>query len=136
MIQSYIYIYTLFFIFFYIIVCHRMLNISPCAVQRALFFIQPIYNSWHLLILNSQFFPLHPTSLLAHTYRNKENILFSDHYRNMGPIIKGVFYLCVTLRVYIYVAQYDSCVYMGFLMGCSPWDHRVRHGLATKQWST
>ena len=76
-IQWYIYIHTLFFIFFYIIVCHRMLNIGPCAVQRALFFIQPIYNSWHLLILNSQFFPLHPTSLLAHTYRNKESILWS-----------------------------------------------------------
>ena len=103
-----------------------MLNIGPCAVQRALFFIHPIYNSWHLLILNSQFFTLHPTSLLAHTYRNKESILFSDHYRNMGPIIRGVLYLCVTLRVYICVAQYDSCVYMGFLMGCSPWGHRVR----------
>ena len=71
-----------------------MLNIAPYAVQRALFFIHPIYNSWHLLILNSQFFPLHPTSFIAHTYRNKESIHFQIIIETWGQLLKG-FCTCV-----------------------------------------
>ena len=53
----YIYIHThSFSCFFSTMAYHRSLNILPC---RRFLFIHPIYNSWHLLILNSQTIPSH-----------------------------------------------------------------------------
>ena len=58
-------IYIVFFIFFSIMVYHRMLNIVPCAYTRILF-IHSIYTRLHLPIPNSQShpLPLASTSLL------------------------------------------------------------------------
>ena len=53
--DSVIHIHTFFFnIFFSITVCHRTLNIGPCAGQQGLVVYHPIYNSLHLLIPTSQ----------------------------------------------------------------------------------
>ena len=55
--DSYIY----FFMSFSIMVYHKILNIVPCAIQQDLIYtIYLIYTSWHLLIPNSQPFPLSP----------------------------------------------------------------------------
>ena len=61
-IDSVIHIYTFFFIFFSIMVYHRILNIV-----RTLLFIHSTYNSLHLLIPNSQSIPPPPLSPLATT---------------------------------------------------------------------
>ena len=45
----YTYTYTFFFIFFSIIIYPRILNIVPCAMQRALLFIYSTCNSLQLL---------------------------------------------------------------------------------------
>ena len=59
-------IYTFFFIFFSILVFHRILNIVPCAItQWTLLFIHPIYTyRVHLLLLSSQSIPLSPLFLV------------------------------------------------------------------------
>ena len=59
-----VYIYICI-ILFSIMVYHRILNII--LYSRTLFFIRPMYNSWHLLIPNSHSFPLLPTFPLATT---------------------------------------------------------------------
>ena len=51
--DSFIHIYTFFFIFFSIMVYHRILNMAPCA-RGTLLSSHSLYNSLHLLILNSQ----------------------------------------------------------------------------------
>ena len=58
--DSVIHIYTFFFIFFSIMVYHRILNIVPCVYSRALLFIHFLFNSLHLLTSNSQSIPLPP----------------------------------------------------------------------------
>ena len=50
----YRYIYTLFLIFFFIKVYHRILNWFPGLWSRTLLLIQSVYNSLYLLIPNSQ----------------------------------------------------------------------------------
>ena len=55
------YIYIFFFIFFSIVVCHKILTTVPCAYNWILLFIHPIYDSVNLLIPNSQSFPPPPT---------------------------------------------------------------------------
>lgn len=49
--------HTNFFIFFSIMVDHRILNIVPYATSGTLFFIHSMYNSLHLLTPNFQSFP-------------------------------------------------------------------------------
>ena len=55
--HTHTHIYIVFFIFFSIMVYHRMLNIVPCAYTRILF-IHSIYTRLHLPIPNSQSHPL------------------------------------------------------------------------------
>ena len=45
------------YVFFSIMVCHRILNIVSVLYNRIMLFIHPIYCSLHLLIPNSQSFP-------------------------------------------------------------------------------
>ena len=62
--DSDIHIYTFFFIFFSIMVYHRILNIVPCAIQQDIvFFLLVIYFihiSVYMSIQISQFKPLQP----------------------------------------------------------------------------
>ena len=51
--DSVIHIYILF-IFFSIMVYHKMLNMVPCAVGQDMLFIHSGHNSLHLLVPNSQ----------------------------------------------------------------------------------
>ena len=60
---SIIHIYTFFFIFFSIMVYHRILNIVPCAIQQDLVGYptnKALYNSLHLLTPASQSFLCNP----------------------------------------------------------------------------
>ena len=83
---SYTYICTLFFIFFSIIVYHRILNIVPCAACRILLFLHPMYNSLHLLIPNSQSNPPPALSPLATNPKSVPyvcNSVFWHHSKNI-----------------------------------------------------
>ena len=51
--DSLIHICILFFAFFSIMFYHRILNRAPCACSRILLFTHFIYDSLHLLTLNS-----------------------------------------------------------------------------------
>ena len=61
------YVRLCFFMFFCVMVYHRVLNIIACVTQQILLFIHPTYNSLHLLIPNSQSFPPPPTFPLTVT---------------------------------------------------------------------
>ena len=61
---------TLFFIFFSIMVYHRILPIVPCASCSTLLFAHPMYNSLHLLIPNSQSLPPPALSPLATNHKS------------------------------------------------------------------
>ena len=54
-----------FFIFFSIIIYHRILKVVLCSYSRTLLLIHPTYNSLHLLIPKFQSFPPHSSSPLA-----------------------------------------------------------------------
>ena len=47
---SYTHSKIFFFLFFFITVCHWILNIFPCALSRTLLFIIPLYITLHLII--------------------------------------------------------------------------------------
>ena len=65
--QLFIYMHF-FFIFFSIMVYHKILNIFHCAVYtRTWLFIHSIYNSLHLLVPSSQSSPSLPTTSLLTT---------------------------------------------------------------------
>ena len=70
--DSVIHICTFFFIFFSVMVHHRILNIVPCAISRTLLFIHSLCNSLHLLIPNSQSTPLPPPLPLG----NHKSVLY------------------------------------------------------------
>ena len=64
-------------------VCHRILNIVPCAIQYDLdLFIHPIYNSLPLLMSSS--------------------LSSSPHLDNHNLVI----YICESVSVYVYVDLY------------------------------
>ena len=57
----------LFFMFFSIMVYHRIVTIVPVLYSRTLLFIHPLYNNLHLRIPNPRSFPPHPSSSLPAT---------------------------------------------------------------------
>ena len=61
-------LYIFFFVFFSIMVYHRILNIVPCAIQSdTVVYPSYIHNSLHLLVPNAQSFPpLHTLPLGNH----------------------------------------------------------------------
>ena len=69
-IYEYIHAYIFFFILYAIMVCYRLWNTIPCAMQQDLV-IHSLYNSLHLLTSDSQstppppFFPLATTGLFS-----------------------------------------------------------------------
>ena len=67
--DSVIHMHTFIFIFFSIMVYHRILNIVPCAISRTLSYlsIYSICNVLHLLTQNSQSSPSPHPFLLATT---------------------------------------------------------------------
>ena len=76
-----------FFIFFSIVVYHRILNTFTCAIHQDLVAYSSIYNNLHLLILNSQSFPPLAPSSLATTS------LFSMTVIYPSPIFKKNFHM-------------------------------------------
>ena len=66
--QSYIYIYSFFFILSSIMVYPKRLDIVPWAVQQDSLLTHSIWSSLHLLSPNSQSIPLSPLPLGNHTF--------------------------------------------------------------------
>ena len=83
----------------------RRLNIVPCAVQMPLFIIHPIYNSLHLLTLNSQSVPLLFPSLLATTslFSMTVNLFLFCRYISLCHILHSTYKRCHMVFVFLFL---------------------------------
>ena len=105
-------IHTFSFIFFPIIIYHRILNIVSCAIQQNFSFIHSLYNSLHLLTQ----LPIHPslTSLSLGSLKSTLNICESV---SVSQICSSVLYF----RFHIRVISYGVCLALSDLFHLE-WD--------------
>ena len=100
-----LYMYKYIFIFFSIIVCHRILYVVPCAIRQDLA-AYPFNMSLHLLTPNSQC--IHPS--LFFPLANRKSVLHV--YDSVLQISSPVSYF----RFHIQVISNDVCLFLSNLL--------------------